>query len=1151
MSYVACVGRVFAFACAVGFLAGPVVADPQGYYRQPAIHDDTIVFVAEGDLWRVSTKGGGATRLTSHPGEETTPMISPDGRTVAFVGQYEGPSEVYTMPLGGGLPTRRTYHGEGATVVGWRADGKIIYASGAGSGLPNTRLALLDISRNDVAAVETPVPLAQAADGCYDDSGKTLFFTRQAYQGSHTKRYQGGTAQNIWRYADGDSEATPLTQAYLGTSKNPMWWDGRIYFASDRDGTMNIWSMKPDGSDLHQHTDHSAWDVTSPSLSNGRIVYQLGADLHLYDIRANKDQIVPITLESDLDQTREHSVQHPMEYISAAHLSADGSKIAITARGQVFVVPRKQGRLAEATHRQGVRIRDGRFMPDGKQLLVLSDESGEVEFWRVPANGVGDPTQLTSDAKVLRWEGIPSPDGKLIAHHDRNQRLFIYDIAANTNRQIDESPIDDFADLRWSPDSRWLAYVAPIDNLFHQIRLYQVSTGSKTELTSRRYDSYSPAWSPDGKWLYLLSDRNLHTTVESPWGSYEPEPFLDKKAQIFMIALHASETRTPFTPHDELQPEEREPKADTPATKPSSEAAASRPSAAEVPATQPSTQLSMQSDTQPATRASTEPARPEVKIDLDGIQRRLVKPAISPGNYSALNVNGHALFWLSTPAEAKQGELQGLEISSEKVEVKTIASEVASYEMSQDGKTILVQKGNDSRLGPVTTGLFVIDAKPDRADLDRDRLDLTHLRLSVVPREEWRAMFVDAWRMERDYFYDRNMHGVDWNAVRRQYEPLVDRVTTRGELSDLLGQMISELSALHMFVAGGDVRPLPEQIMPASLGAALARDAAQGGYCIRHVYQSDPDEPDVASPLARFGVNVREGDVIEMVNGVPTLSVPDVEVLLRQSAGQQVLLHVKPKAGGAGRDVIVRPISIPALESLRYHEWEYTNRIKVEHASQGQIGYVHLRAMGGENFTEWAKGYFPVWNRAGLIIDVRHNRGGSIDSWIIARLLRKAWAYWSSRNSDFSISNMQYAFRGHVVVLCDEWTASDGEAFTQAIESLNLGKVIGTRTWGGEIWLSFDNGLVDRGIASAAETGVFGPKGSWLIEGHGVDPDVLVDNLPHATYEGRDAQLQAAIDYLQKKIELEPVKPVPPPKFPDKSFKKKSEQKKVTGEESH
>ncbi|HET9210533.1 MAG TPA: S41 family peptidase, partial [Thermoanaerobaculia bacterium] len=438
--------------------------------------------------------------------------------------------------------------------------------------------------------------------------------------------------------------------------------------------------------------------------------------------------------------------------------------------------------------------------------------------------------------------------------------------------------------------------------------------------------------------------------------------------------------------------------------------------------------------------------------------------------------------------------------------------------------------------------LYVVDAGDATAgddglsdkELEKGRVDLSKWTFSFDPREQWQQMFREAWRLERDYFYDPKMHGVDWPAMLEKYRPLSLRVTSRGELDDLLGQMVSELSALHTFVRS-EARKGDEDVEIASLGAELARDEAAGGWKVTHIYRSDPDLPADAGPLRAPGVDVEDGDVIESINGVSTLSTRDLGSLLRNQADRQVLLRVKDAKTHKSREVVVKPVSPKDAADLRYGDWEYSRRLAVEEKGKGEIGYVHLRAMGGQDYTSWARDFYPVFDRPGLIIDVRNNRGGNIESWILAKLLRKAWFWWQPRTGE-PYSNMPYAFRGHLVVLVNESTASDGEAFAEGIRRLKLGPVIGSRTWGGEIWLSSSNVLVDKGIATAAEFGVYGPEGIWLIEGHGVDPDIAVENAPHATFEGKDAQLDAAIKYLQEKIKAEPV-PVPKaPAYPNKAL---------------
>ena len=1083
-----------------------------GYYRYPAIHGDVIVFAAEGDLWRVDRRGGVATRLTTHPAEESSPAISPDGRAIAFSAAYEGPTEVYTMPIDGGLPVRRTFEGENARVVGWTPGGEILYATSHDAGLPSAQLARIDPATNR----RTLIPLSQASDGSYTPDGKTLFFTRFAFQGSHTKRYQGGTAQSVWRYADGGAEAAPLTADFPGTSKAPMAWQGRVYFVSDRDGTMNLWSMDENGKDLRQHTSHRGWDVTSPDLSDGRIVYQLGADLRLFDIAANQDLPVPVRLVSDFDQLRDTWVKKPLDFLTAARLSPNGDRIVLTVRGQVFVVPAREGRIVEVTRKPGVRYREARFLPDGKGVFALSDESGEVEFWKFSANAVGKPEQITSDGKVLRWEGEISPDGRWLAHYDKDLQLWLRDLKSGQQKKIATAEAGDFQDLAWSPDSRWLAWSVPDANFFNRIHLYRVDTGATVALTSDRFNSTSPAWSPDGKWIYFLSDRNLRTLVQSPWGPRQPDPYLTETTGIFAISLR-KDLRSPFQTPDELHP--AKPKDGPPDEEDDKDKKDSK-----------------------GKKDKDKDAKkgPKVEIDLDGLQSRLFQVPVPTGNLASLRINGERLYWLSADPTGEATALQTVAFENDKPdkpEVKTVLPDLDDFDLSADGKKLLLQKDED---------LFVLDAGDDGVSddksLEKAHVDLSSWTFAFSPREQWQQMFREAWRLERDYFYDPKMHGVDWPGMLEKYHPLSLRVTSRGELDDLLGQMVSELSALHTFVYGGEHRKGEDEVEVGSLGATLARDDAAGGWRVTRIYRHDPDLPATAGPLLAPGAGVKEGDVIESINGVSTLSVIDPGSLLRNQAGKQVLLTLagappaKPGAKpGKSRQVVVTPIPSSRAADLRYTDWETSRRLAVEEKGHGEIGYVHLRAMNARDYTSWARDFYPAFNRQGLIIDVRNNQGGSIESWIIAKLLRKAWYWWQGRVG-LPYSNMQYAFRGHLAVLVNEGTSSDGEIFAEGTKRLSLGRVIGTRTWGGEIWLTSSNILVDRGIATAAEFGVYGPEGAWLIEGHGVDPDQVVDNPPHATFEGGDAQLDAAIRYLQEKIKAEPV-PVPKaPAYPVKAL---------------
>ena len=721
-------------------------------------------------------------------------------------------------------------------------------------------------------------------------------------------------------------------------------------------------------------------------------------------------------------------------------------------------------------------------MGDGKSLLILSTESGEVELWKAPANGVGPGEQITKNGKVLRWEAIPSPDGKWIAHQDKDNQLWVLETATMAEKRLgvlegtgnSEAQWDE---VRWSPDSRWLLFDREASNGLNQVMLYNVEKAVMTPLTTDRYDNHGASWSADSKWIYFLSDRSLKSVVLSPWGSRWPDPFFDRAVKIYALALRKG-LRSPFEPADELHPEKPEAK---PEATPDAKNDASK------------------KDEKPA------PDKAKIDIDLDGIAARIQEVPVPPGNYSNLATAGSRLCWTDrNSAEPFKGILQCADINNKGEKPETLMEDIRGFEVSADGKKILIRKQND---------LLIVDAAAkgaglkDPKTLADSQVDLKNWTFSVIPSDEFREGFLDAWRLHRDYFYDRNMHGVNWTAMRDKYGELVGRVHDRGELNDLISGMVSELSALHASVVGGDLRRGPDQIPLAALGALLVRERQAGGYLVQHIYQSDPDRPDRKSPLSKPGVEIGEGDVLLAVNGRDLLTVNDPAELLRNQADKQVLLRVRPKDKTEPRDVVVKPITMQQDADLRYSEWEYTRRLAVEQASAGKMGYVHLRAMGPNDINQWMEEYIPVLTREGLIVDVRHNGGGNIDSWILDRLLRKAWMFWQSRGGR-PYWNMQQAFRGHMVVLCDERTGSDGEAFVEGFRRLGLGKVIGTRTWGGEIWLTGSNVLADRGVATAAESGVFGSEGKWLIEGHGVDPDIVVDNLPHASFEGKDAQLK-------------------------------------------
>ncbi|TAD85493.1 MAG: protease [Bacteroidetes bacterium] len=1062
----------FTFLMAIGF-SGATAQGFKGYYQHPDIHQNTIVFVAEGDIWKVPIQGGLAQRLTTHTEEEQHPRISPDGKTLLYSASYEGPREVYTMPLEGGLPTRWTYSA-GSKAVGWTPKGEIIYQTSEFGKLPYGQLVTID----PASKVKSILPLLHGDQGIQNQIG-TWFFVPLDDANDNIQRYKGGWARQIWKF-DGKNEAVKITTGHMGESFNPMWFEGRIYFITDRDGMKNIWSMNVDGKDLKQHTTHTEFDVRMANLNEGKIVYKHAADLWLLDIASGKNEIIDIRLASDLAHLRETWIENPEPYITAVNPDSTGDNVAVTARGRVFVIPVKSGRTIKFTEQKStvVRYRDAVFSPDGKNIIALSDQSGEFEFVQFAANGLDKVKPITKDKHGLRYQGIPSSDGKWLAVDDIEKNMYVINVSTGERKKIstNQQGIQDFA---WSPDNQWLAFVQKAFNGMWQIKVYNLNDGSIFDLTTDRSNNFSVKWSPDGAFVYYLSDRDIKTLVGSARGVRLGGVYWDKSISLYHVALKKG-AKSPFREKDELSND--------------------------------------------IAKRENPKGKLVVNIDKDDILSRTMRVPIAAGNYSQFELNNNAIFLLSSEKGSKtNSHLKGLKITSEKAELTDMASEINGFKLTLDGEKLLIVKGGS---------YYMVNAGVESVNLNDGKIDLSVCKFSLNPRDDWKQIYKDAWRMERDYFYDKNMHGVDWDAMYDKYLPLVDRVTTRNELNDILARLIGELSVLHASADGGDIPDDAKNIQVASLGANTSRDVVNGGFRIDYIYKADPDYPSRKSPIDDPYLDIREGDVITKVNGKEALTAMSIGELLRNQADKQVRLTLK--RGTIIRDVIVKPDG--DVFWLKYGDWEYANRLKVENASNNQIGYLHLSAMDDWDIGQFYREFYPVSNRKGLIIDLRYNAGGWIDAIILEKLLRQVWNYFKERTGE-PYFNMDYAFRGHMVLLVNERTGSNGETFAEGFRRLGLGKTIGMRTWGGQVWINGANSLSDNGVALAPFLGSYGSDSKWLIEGHGHVPDMEVDNLPNETFKGKDAQLDAAIKYLQEKIAKDPRDVPPVPAYPDKSFK--------------
>jgi len=1074
-------------------------AGTTGYYRQPALQGEQVYFVAEGDLWRVPLQGGEARRLTTHPGLESQPAVSPDGAWIAFTAQYDGGTEVYAMPAGGGVPKRLTWEGGGQKVWGITAGGEVIY-----TGLdarPGSQLFAVNLQTGQ----RRQLPVAQASDGALSADGKTLYFTRNGLRGDNARQYRGGAIAQLWTLDLGsNAEARPLLTEAANERRPLPYQDGgqaRIAFLSDRDGTVNLWSVNAQGGDLRQHTTYRGWDIRHASIAGSRVVYALGADLLTLDLtQTAAPRPIPVQLAGDFDQQRQRWIKKPQDFLTDTAFAPNGERVLLAARGHLATQGTGTLRRAELPQPADSRCKTGEFSADSKSVFAICDFSGEPEIWRLSANGLGKPQQITTGTSTQRVSLLPSPDGRWLAHTDKEGRIYLTDLKAPlpaAPKQIGQGRQEDGALLQaWSPDSQALAWAVPLSNGDrHQLLLYRLADGKTHTLTSDRYDTDAATFSPDGQWLYFSSKRNFVATGNtSPWGDRNTGPFFDRRSRLYALALQP-DLRSPFAPKDELEAAEPKPKADE------------------------------KSDTAKKDGDGKKPDDKKAKpsIVFEGLAQRLYELPLPPGNYRGLRSDGKRLWFLDQDLERKTS-LKSVAIDNQGGAPETLSADVRSYELSADGKKLMLLRNQ----GAGAPELLIVDAAPKLpTELAKSQVRWADWQIATDPRAEWRQMFVDAWRLHRDHFYDKAMHGVDWKAVRAKYEPLVERVTDRYELADLMGQMVSEISALHSQVAPGDPRQAPEEPGLAGLGARLSRVA--DGWRIDALYASDPELPSEAGPLAAPGLGIVAGDVITAVNGRASSSAPHILELLRGQAGRQVLLDIR-KADGKSVQRIVTPVAQMRENQLRTNDWRVSRARLVEQAGAGRIGYVHLRAMGPNDIADFVREFYAASDRDGLIIDVRYNNGGNIDSWILEKLLRRAWAFWQPRSPDGSpvYPNMQHAFRGQVVVLANEETYSDGETFSEGFKRLGLGPVIGKQTSGAGVWLSDGNRLLDNGIMRAAETAQLDPQGRQIIEGVGVKPDIEVDNPPRATFLGQDAQLDAAIAELKKRIAAQPVPTVKP-----------------------
>jgi len=1064
----------------------------QGYYRYPALHEDILVFTAEGDLWKSQLGSSAAQRLTTHSAEETEAAISPDGLWIAFVANYEGAKEVYVIPIDGGIAKRVSFENSYVHLQSWTPSGDILYSRNT----PMSTAGNWNLRQvNPKTLMVTSIPLADAIEGVIDSQGKNIYFAQFGLQvsGDNAVAYQGGAKGELWKYQLGSAnEASKLTNKHKGSARSPMLAGDRLYFISNQSGSDNIWSMSLDGKRAQQHTKYKNWTVRNARIFDHKIVYQLGADIKIFDISSGKSTLEDIKLTSDFPQLRESWVDKPLKYLTSAKQAGNTEKVVLTARGRVAIASTDGTRLVEIASDPASRTRKGLLSHDGQWVYALNDTSGETEIWQYAADGSGSAKQLTSDGHIFRWDIYLSPDEKWIAHDDKNGDLWLLNISTGENTKIlsNNAGVNPIDSLTWSQDSQLIAITRlKPDGERNQILLYDLPEKRYKLLTSEKYESFSPAFSTDGHWLYFLSNRHFSATPNAPWGDRNLGPTFDRRTQIFALALHTDATfgfraPTELTLADKSAEDENDTKTD---------------------------QHADQQEPNDAVR----------KLDWQGLETRLWQVPVASGNYSRLSVNENYLYVLDRITEPKSKmELKSIKMEAQP-QISSFIDAVRDYSLSNDGEKLFLLKDGDSK------EMFIVNANDKfPAKAKNSKVNTQDWTLAINPRQEWQQIFHDAWLMHRDSLFDVNLRGLDWSGVQAKYRPLLSRITDRYELNDIFKQMMGELNTLHSQVRGGDTPKDPESPKASSLGAAFTQSS--NSVRIEHIYLNDRELIERASPLSMPGVNASNGDNIIAINGSPINTIAQLTQQLRNQQNKQVLLELE--RAGEHIKTVVTPVSLRKDYWLRYRDWVNQNQQKVSSVDDN-FGYLHLHAMGGNDVASFAREFYAQYKKSGLIIDVRRNSGGNVDSWIIEKLMRRAWSFWQPTTGGQS-TNMQQAYRGHLVVLADEFTYSDGETFTAGIKALGLADVIGKQTAGAGVWLSGRNRQSDNGIARVAEFPVFAMDGRWITEGHGITPDIEVDNLPYATYMGKDAQLTAAIKHLKKRLKQSPVKPLKARPYP-------------------
>lgn len=1067
--------------------------------RFPDIHANRIVFVYAGDLWTASDQGGLAVRLTAHPGLERFPKFSPDGRWIAFTGQHDGHEQVYVMPSTGGEPRQLTWYPSNvggsipqgpvskSQVHGWTPDGKSVVFRSHREFWDGRDGRLYLVSMD--GGLPTPLEMARSGAGEISPSGEMIVFTPNCVETQWWNGYRGGQAQDLYLLHRHSRETRKIT-FYEGTDHAPMWIGKAVYFVSDRSGTLNLHRYDLGSNEIEQLTDHKEFEIRWPSSdSTSRIVFEFNGELRIFNVKTREETELRIRVPAD-NLSKRVSIADASRNIESIALSPSGKRAVISARGDVFTLPVEKGPVRNLTRSSDSHDRLATWSPDGRMIAFVSDRTGEEQVYQVTQDRSTQPEQLTGSLRTRLYSLQWSPDAKRISFYDKDGNLYVLDTGTRELTKIfDESRYTDPEDYdqTWSPRGRYLAFSARISFLNRSIFIWDRQTGSVHRIGDAMFNEYNPVWAQNGDYLYYLSEREFKAFDSGTEWNF----FTDKQTAIIALSLR-NDVAHPFPPEsDEVD--------------------------LEAPVDLDKGPASSISEPNPGGHAG------DASIDFEELDKRVARVPVPAGNYSELATLKRHLGVVSSPSKplgGSQGEGSTLLIFDTGERKTESIPDVEHWIASADGSKILVQH-NDS---------YYVRSFPAENE-GVTKLPTERLLLERVPSQEWRTIFHGAWRRFRDFFYVRNMHGFDWEKIRRKYEILLPHVSHRADLNYVIGEMVSELRVSHVFVEGGDFhRPKPVRV--ALLGVDFELDHSAQRYRIKRILNGHNEEPLYRSPLTEIGIDVREGDYLIEIDGVSLGSDDNPYRLLHNGSMDEVRLLVSDRSTAHGaRTAIVRPIKDES--NLRYLAWTEMNRKYVRERSNDTVGYIHLPSMADNGIREFIKWFYPQMRKVGLVVDVRGNTGGFISQIILERLRRERLGVIFMGAREDYVTYPAEGFFGRMVCLIDERSASDGDLFPLRFKAAGLGPLVGRRTWGGTVGIRSPlEPLMDGGVVAVPMFGIGEADGSWSVENQGTVPDIEVENDVRSAFNGRDLQLERAVEEVLRAIETDPPRTVKRPPDP-------------------